>query len=163
MSDLEEHCSDESGPESLTYLDWGHYHEQIQRYLDLFPKEQLKVMLIDDMIKDPGKQITDMVSFLELDGSRNQFKGPIHVNKAGGLINKKAMRYRGWKLCRSLHKRRMLAQPLWRWANDHLVPRTRGSEKPKLSDELRQVLCEYYQPGIASLAEFLGRDLSHWK
>jgi len=145
------------------YLDSGHYHEQVERYLQLFSRQQLKIILIDDLIARPGEVVSDVVSFLNLDPARNRFEAAIHVNKAGGLVNKKTLRYRGWRLFRSLHKRRMLAGPIWHWANDRLVPRTQGARKPVLCDDTRQLLGQYYQPGIESLSEFLGRDLSHWK
>ena len=52
-----------------TYLDSGYYHEQILRYLDLFPREQLRIVLFDDLACDPARVMTGLFEFLGADPS----------------------------------------------------------------------------------------------
>lgn len=47
-----------------TYLDSGYYYDQIQRYLILFPKEQLRIILFEDFVIDPARIVTDLFAFL---------------------------------------------------------------------------------------------------
>src|SRR5690606_25128846 len=47
-------------------LDGGCYREQLARYFDLFPASRISVLLFEDMIADPGKQIDRARSFLGL-------------------------------------------------------------------------------------------------
>jgi hypothetical protein len=50
-----------------TYLDTGYYREQIDRYLALFPREQLRVVLFDDLIRDPRKVVREICEFAGAD------------------------------------------------------------------------------------------------
>lgn len=50
-----------------TYLDSGYYYDQIQRYLGLFPKEHLRVVLFEDLIVDPARIMTHLLLFLGAD------------------------------------------------------------------------------------------------
>lgn len=52
-----------------TYLDSGCYHEQILRYLSLFPKEQLRVILFEDFARDPAGVMTGLFEFVGADPS----------------------------------------------------------------------------------------------
>ncbi len=49
-----------------TYLDSGYYYEQIMRYLSLFPKEQLRVILFEDL-RDPAGVMTGLFEFVGAD------------------------------------------------------------------------------------------------
>lgn len=52
-----------------TYLDTGYYREQIDRYLALFPSEQLRVVLFDDLTRDPRKVVREICEFVGADSS----------------------------------------------------------------------------------------------
>lgn len=54
----------ESRPE---YLEAGRYARHLQRYLDLFPREQLLVSIFDDARRDPLAAIQEIYRFLEVD------------------------------------------------------------------------------------------------
>ena len=43
------------------------YYEQVKRYLELFPKEQLKIFIFEEFIKDTKKSVQDVLDFLEVD------------------------------------------------------------------------------------------------
>jgi len=47
-----------------TYVDAGYYHEQLSRYLALFPREHLKVVLLEDLMRDPKAVVLDVCDFL---------------------------------------------------------------------------------------------------
>lgn len=49
-----------------TYLDSGYYMEQIDRYLQFFPRDQLHVLLLDDLIVAPQKTFASILEFLGL-------------------------------------------------------------------------------------------------
>ena len=50
-----------------TYVDTGYFHEQLCRYLEFFPKEQLHVMLLDDLAHDPQTSVLQALAFLGAD------------------------------------------------------------------------------------------------
>lgn len=50
-----------------TYVDAGYFDEQLSRYLEFFPKEQLHVMLLDDLAQDPQNTVLNALKFLGAD------------------------------------------------------------------------------------------------
>ncbi len=50
------------------YIDQGRYKEQLERYLGLFDRSQIKVMIYDDL-NQPQKFIQSIFSFLEVDAT----------------------------------------------------------------------------------------------
>jgi hypothetical protein len=46
------------------YVDAGYYHEQLSRYLALFPHDQLKVILLEDLVRNPEAVVLDICDFL---------------------------------------------------------------------------------------------------
>lgn len=50
-----------------TYLDYGYYEKQLHRYLQYFPKEQLKVFIFEDLKKNPGRLVREILEFLKID------------------------------------------------------------------------------------------------
>jgi hypothetical protein len=49
------------------YREFVHYAPQIQRYLDVFPKEQVMVRPYDDLVADPAALYRDVLRFLDVD------------------------------------------------------------------------------------------------
>ncbi len=70
-----------------TYLDSGYYHDQIKRYLKLFPKKQLCTILFDDLIRDPIEVMSNLLEFIGADPAnalRGNYK-PLNRSKPGML------------------------------------------------------------------------------
>lgn len=52
----------------LEYLEWGRYAQHLERYLDLFRRDQLLVLLFDDLINTPTDLLRTLYRFLDVDG-----------------------------------------------------------------------------------------------
>ncbi|WP_171022183.1 sulfotransferase domain-containing protein [Thalassotalea litorea] len=52
-----------------TYKTRGHYQEQIARYLELFPKEQIKLVSIEELTRHPNKVIGEIYRFLGVENT----------------------------------------------------------------------------------------------
>ena len=143
-----------------TYLDTGYYHEQIQRYLALFPAKNLKVMLFEDMVANPKQIVDDIVQFLGLDPTTNHWSEPIWRNPAtpDGKIPKDMRVRQNWLLRKTYRllgmKHRIKEEP----PPAHKVYSARETINAKTRDWLRA----HYHEHNRKLAEFLGRDLSAW-
>lgn len=48
------------------YIELGLYHQQLERYFDLFAESQILVMKFEDFVKQPTAQIEKIIGFLEL-------------------------------------------------------------------------------------------------
>lgn len=146
-----------------TLVDSGYYYEQIQRYVALFGAERLKVILLEDLKREPERVLGEVLSFLQLDPRRNAPKRVVHENPARPPSAKGTFAYRRWRWGVSLRKRgwdRRL--PLGMWRGLRLFFEPKGQEQ-KLDPDTRRWLAEHYAPHNARLGAMLGRDLSHWK
>ena len=56
---------------SNLYIEIGQYFQQIQRYFHEFPKDQIKILLFEDLINDQATLMEDIYSFLEIDKNYN--------------------------------------------------------------------------------------------
>jgi hypothetical protein len=52
-----------------TYVDSGYYYEQIMRYLTLFPREQLRIILFEDIVYSPETIARELLEFVGADPS----------------------------------------------------------------------------------------------
>ena len=50
-------------------MEKGFYYKQLKKYYDVFPKEQIKIILFEDMIKNPGEVTQEVFKFLGVDSS----------------------------------------------------------------------------------------------
>jgi len=50
----------------FSYLARGRYAEQLERWLALFPREQLRVLRFEDLVRDPLGVLNDTLGFLGL-------------------------------------------------------------------------------------------------
>jgi hypothetical protein len=61
-------------PRTLDYAAMGRFHEQVARYLDLFPPEQIRVVWFRDWIANPRSTYLQILAFLGLDDDgRSEF------------------------------------------------------------------------------------------
>jgi hypothetical protein len=49
------------------FLDMGLYHQQVQRYLDTFPQEQIRIYLYQEYQAEPERMLADIFRFLNVD------------------------------------------------------------------------------------------------
>lgn len=159
---IPKYCTDAS---VLQYGQVALLGAQIERlYKSPFPKEQIKVLLFDDFIKDTQSVYEEILSFLDVttDGrtlfpvinanTRHRFSclGGVYVNTPPLLTGfvKNLKRFLGVK-------------------RFNLAPRlaklnTVKKQRPPLSADMKQKLQEFYADDIKLLGSLLGQDLIHW-
>jgi hypothetical protein len=139
-------------------LEWGFYYPRLKRYYDLFPRQQIHVMLYDDFTANPQRALRELFTFLGIDPD-----APIDMttkHNAAGVPRSMLVNRVLWpaivgmqKLVpRRFHGSGVLAKLLWKTYRP----------APKLSAELRAQLRETYREDINATAELIGRDLSRW-
>lgn len=61
-------------PRTLNYKAMGQFHEQVRRYFDAFPVEQVRVIWFEDWVANPRSAYLDVLAFLGLqDDGRAEF------------------------------------------------------------------------------------------
>lgn len=142
---------------SHLYLEIGNYYEQVKRYYDTFPKEQIKVILYDDYKHNPAEVMADLFGFLGVDASYTIDSGQ-RYNEAGmprfGKVNYWLTQIGVYGLVKRLFPENLkdrLKQIIYTKKN---IPTMSKAEKEWLNG--------YYRDNILQLSRLINRDLSAW-
>ncbi|HXA49560.1 MAG TPA: sulfotransferase [Candidatus Acidoferrum sp.] len=146
-----------SGPRELgityPFLEIGLYAQQVRRYLDCFPREQIRIYWYEEAWRHPEAFLTDVFRFLRVDSDIE----PDTSNKA---LERRAPRFA------TMHyflKRSGLWRPLRAMAPVRLRSGSfRSGSSLTLDPADRRVLVDYYREDVSALAALLDRDLSAW-
>lgn len=154
-------------------LEYGFYYKHLHRYLELFDREQLLILVHDDLRSGAPAVIRRMYEFLEVDAEflpetldRRPMAAPYSLTRL--------------RILRTL-------QPLYSHLDDDGTRRYRKSgpfaaavrmgsvaldrivlkqvfraKAPKPSPEIRRRLVVLYRDDVQSLEKLLGRDLASW-
>jgi hypothetical protein len=144
------------------YLHMGLYYAQLRRYLDVFPRNQIKIYLQEDLRSDPYGVLRDMFGFLGVDET---FMPDTSVKYNVSGVPKSRLLHQLLQRSRSVRPfvERFLPekqrQRILRVAsNIH----NRNLTKPELPPEVRGRLIEGYREDTLKLQELIGRDLTAW-
>ena len=151
---------------SRTYLSHGHYAEQLSRFLRFFPREQLHVVLSEELGGNPGEAVRSVFRFLDVDES---IPLDFRVRKNAAAIPLWAPLQRFmwspppllWKTYQSLP---LSFKRFVRYRIVAGLNRLNLSERrsPEMDPALRQRLSTYFAGHNRRLAELIGRDLTGW-
>lgn len=135
-----------------TYVDSGHYSDQIERYLRLFSHEDLKIVFLEDLADDPAEVMADLLSFLGVSSSiegiefRRYVTNSRYTNLAGEVLKRIGL----------LDRLPLGIKRLGRKLLNHV-----GVER-RICPSVRKDLAKHYYPFNRDLESLTGRDLSHW-
>ena len=142
------------------YIQKGFYSVQLKRYYNLFPKENIKVYLFEDVVKTPKETLKDIFKFLNVDenieidvSKKSNVSGT--PNGILGFILKK-MRYY------NLMPKFAISDYLPTFIIS-LLFKSVYKDTEKLDSVLRKELTDkYYREEILKLEKLIDRDLSNW-
>ncbi|MGH2784118.1 MAG: sulfotransferase family protein [Actinomycetota bacterium] len=133
---------------TFDYVARGRYLEQLRRVSELFPREALHVLLLEDMKRDAAGTYRDVCRFLGVDDA-------FRPENLGESLNSYST-YRSKALAKAA---RSLPAPVARVARR--VNR-RPAAPPPMPADVRAELERRFAEDNASLASWLGKDLSVW-
>ena len=142
-----------------SYLGCGRYHHFLQPYYDLFPRNQIRVYLYEDLIRDAGALMRDLFGFLGVDAG---FEPDMRLRKGQtGVVRHPLVRLL-WT--RSVGVRTALRPWLPRVLRDLAAPIVlRDLQRPMLDAGTHARLRPLFAEDIQRLQTLIGRDLSHWQ
>ncbi len=145
----------------VEYRKAAQFCHQIERYRALFPPEQIKIVLFDDIKGDPSGSFADICRFLQVDPT---FQPDFNVVNPAKTIRSQTLMKLFWT--QSPFKKiitRRLPQT-WRLAMSGAVMKlaTREQKRAPLNAALRQRLREEFTPEVERLGAMINRDLSAW-
>lgn len=140
------------------YFKLGHYTNQIKRYMDIFPEENIHIIWYDKFKEDVVEEVSKTYQFLSVD---QDFKFNLNREYNRSLITNN-------KIVLSLYSIRSLRKILKKVFPDKFMVFIKNlffekKNKLELSKSLKKELIEYYYNDILSLEKLLKKDLKHWK
>jgi len=147
--------------------------KQLSPYVDAFPRENILVMIFEDISADPRKFMQTIYQFIDVDPTfKSEFvEQRVNVgNQDSVLFLSRLM----WKAMNLLSRTRAgnrlvhgLFQSRMRSKTDQLFERNRkkresSNSRPPMLDDTRAHLQSLFHDDIAELERFLDRDLKVW-
>lgn len=149
------------------YATWGLYHYQITRYTQLFPVNHIKVLLFDDIKRNPESLLKEVYSYLDVDTSflpESVFKvkNPKRSLPKYPLIYKSLKKIYDNLTTNSDYANRLLTQLRIRGYFDLFHRVNQGQDFPQLSIEKKNSLAQFYAEDVNQLSQFIKKDLLFW-
>lgn len=159
-----------TNPQVLYYRDFVNFTEQIKRYWERFGKDNVKIILFDDFIRDSEKNYQETLEFL---GVEPTFKTEFNVINDRKKVRSRFLQDLYKRPPRKLlekgkyliplpqHQRRALLEKIKEWLKT--FNRTKLSPKNKsLPLDIHRELQKEFIPEIENLSQLIERDLSGW-
>lgn len=139
------------------FLELGFYAEQVQRYLNFFPREQIHIWLYEETKASPREFFREVLEFLDVDTA---FRPDM------------SLRYNEPQIARMVGPKRVLKKMgIWEMLKRHTPARIKAQVRPAvyrptgsltMDAQDRALMLEFYRNDIHRLEEILDRDLSLW-
>ena len=148
-----------NNPKKHCYIEKGFYTEQLTRYFDLFPHQNIKILLFEDVIKKPVEASKEVFKFLNVD---EDFVPEIkRQNQSGlprGILGWLLMKARYYNLLPNITFSSFLPPFVIKYIFNKVY-----KKPPQLDVTLKkQITKKYYNREIRKLEKLISRDLCHW-
>ena len=136
-------------PEGLQYRAIARFAEPVERFLRIFGRERVRVLLFEDLLREPAGQLRALFEFLEVDPD---ISVEFDLERAAQCIRPVVLRQMRAATAEVMEKlKRKTARNLHH-----------GARGAPVRPQLRARLQEELQPDIQRLEVLLERELSHW-
>ena len=142
------------------YKEKGFYFRQLSRYFKEFKKEQIKVILFEDIIDDPQKITKEVFEFLRVDSSftPDTSKKANVAGKPKGVAGWIVMKLRKNNLIPNIEFSNYLPEFIISY-----ILKTIYSKPEKIDNKtINSLTKKYYKEDIKQLEKLIERDLSNW-
>ena len=142
------------------YKGKGYYNQQLKRYYKLFPKENIKVILFKDLVKNPTKTCKDIFKFLNVDNTFN----PKTSNKANVSGNPKGvfgwiiMKLRYYDLIPNIQFSNYIPNFILKFLFKTAYTKAESLDQKTIT----RLTQKYYKEDILKLEKLIKKDLSYW-
>jgi Sulfotransferase family len=141
------------------YQRTGFYAAQVERFLDLFPREQIRFYLYDDLLANPVDFMRNIYEFLSVD-TNFVVDTSLKPNATGvpksQLLGRLLLQPNPLRTTVKVLVPKQLRYNLGQRINQRLL------EKPHPNKETYRKLLSSYKDDISTLQDLVGRDLSAW-
>ena len=136
-------------------LECGLYSEDVKRFLNTFEKNNVKIIIFEEFIKNIEDTVEEILKFLDQYSKITNFNNKVHnkFSPARGTISERIL------TSKSLFKisKRIMSKSTRKSLIDKFLI---GEQvKPKMDAEDRDALIKYYKSDVIKLKKILGRKL----
>jgi Sulfotransferase family len=139
------------------FLEFGSYHEQVKRYMELFPKENLRIYLYEEFRQAPAETLSGIFRFLEVDPQFAPDTSERHLRSQVARHiwpTYKLKKYGIWSPLKNAIPR-PLRPAIRRWMFS-------SRQSLELDPADRVYLRNYYRQDTVRLSTLIKRDLDGW-
>src|SRR5262245_10806424 len=139
----------------------GFYMEHIQHYLQWFSRDQILILLYEDLQEDPKKYIQSIFRFLGVDDSFEPPSLRSVINGRDDIIHPKSLEIRN--LVAYLQERNYTKIADWlEKKNTACTPSSEFTPRNRMGEDIRTRIAAMYAEQNQRLGDFLGRNLDYW-
>lgn len=144
---------------SRTYLEGGMYSYNLKAYLKYFPKEQIKVIFLEDLQKNLRGTMKEVFAFLGVDP---EFVIP-NIEKKN-TYKKSKIKFLDPILGKNKKLSKVVANMMPNALKKKILDTmyVEGSKK-KITPEDKKIAYQYFKDEIVEIEKLLQKDLSNWK
>jgi hypothetical protein len=153
-------------PDHLLYSDHVRYVEQLRRYREVFPPEQVLVLIYEDFRRDNEATVRKVLRFLDVDDTyrvdpvETRPSRDLRMRHLHKLVNLRRIALRKMTVLGSFSQAANAATPKrLRGAVRSSWRRVAYGEPPPPDAEFMRELRRRFKPEVESLSDYLGRDL----
>lgn len=153
------------GPlEAVFYTHIAKYYDQVKRYLDIFGKDSVHIILFDDFVRNPEGEYRKVLSFLGLRDVMPESFESLNPNKAARsravlrfIINPPKFVKTLGRVILPHHsgRREAVMDTLWKM-------NTKYEQRAPIKNETKEKLKDIYRGDVEKLQQLINRDLSNW-
>ncbi len=146
-----------SSGESERFLTGGLYADHLKRFYDRFEREQILVVLYDDIMTGPTAVFNRILAHVGLPPDAAEVSAERQNDSAAPLLP--------LSMRRVLKPLKNFVRPLRgkSWFENVRGVFAREVAYPPLDDRARAFLVDFYREDIAALENMIGRNLDHWR
>jgi Sulfotransferase family len=139
------------------FLEIGLYHNQVKRYIELFPRDRIRIYWYEEAWRQPARLLADLFEFLGVDAA-------FRPDTSRKSLQRRAPRVAAVSYFLNKFD---LWSPLKQLVPERLRPGLRGlayrrGDSLVMDPSDRRYLIEYYAEDVRKLSSLLERDLSAW-
>ncbi len=142
------------------YKEKGYYTEQVKRYYELFPEENIKIILFEELTNSPTKVSQEIFQFLNIDSSfcPNTKKKENVSGVPKGIFGWAIMKLRYYNLMPDIQFSKYLPGFII-----DLISKLAYKKKKPLKKSLRHEFTHrFYKDDILQLQKIINKDLKNW-
>lgn len=139
-------------------LETGLYTQNIKRYLEIFGKENVKILIFENWINDTKTMMKEILQFLKINYNLEKFHGEIYYSTNSLRVPRSnASRYFLQTKSRNKIIKKIIPRSILYYVLDNFF--TKKTLYPKLDSQSRKILIDFYRDDVKDLEKFLGYKL----